>query len=73
MCREGALAEEARFELARPLRAYRFSRPAHSAALALLRGRQVSLARCGKGVKIGCGTAVHFFWATITILVALWS
>jgi hypothetical protein len=31
------LAEEVRFELTRPLRAYRFSRPAHSAALPLLR------------------------------------
>ncbi|MDB5358537.1 MAG: hypothetical protein JWN24_4990 [Phycisphaerales bacterium] len=30
-------AEEVRFELTRPLRAYRFSRPAHSAALPLLR------------------------------------
>ncbi|CAN5692862.1 recombinase family protein [soil metagenome] len=32
-----SVAEEMRFELMRPLRAYRFSRPAHSTALPLLR------------------------------------
>ena len=45
-------AEEMRFELMRPLRAYRFSRPAHSAALPLLRVVPGSLASAGKAVKI---------------------
>ncbi|MDB5305375.1 MAG: hypothetical protein JWM97_2924, partial [Phycisphaerales bacterium] len=45
-------AEEVRFELTRPLRAYRFSRPAHSAALPLLRGVGGSLHRAGRGVKM---------------------
>src|SRR4051812_36251775 len=44
-------AEEARFELARPLRAYRFSRPAQSAALPLLRS-WMTLASPGKGVNL---------------------
>src|SRR5687767_11295479 len=44
-------AEEVRFELTRPLRAYRFSRPAHSATLPLLRAsanKSILLSKIGQ-------------------------
>ena len=41
-----------RFELTRPLRAYRFSRPAHSAALPLLRAQRSNLSGRGEGFQI---------------------
>src|SRR5882724_3372019 len=46
-----AKTEEVRFELTRPLRAYRFSRPAHSATLALLRDGCETIADAGEPVK----------------------
>src|SRR4051794_32871771 len=50
--------EEVRFELTRPLRAYRFSRPAHSAALPLLRSESTgTIADAGKSVKIAVFSA----------------
>jgi hypothetical protein len=49
------LAEEVRFELTRPLRAYRFSRPAHSAALPLLRDSFQDDSRGGKISQNGRG------------------
>src|SRR5215207_2543700 len=48
---QASRTEEVRFELTRPLRAYRFSRPAHSAALPLLR-------RCKTVVRVA--EAVNF-------------
>src|SRR5262249_2904425 len=45
-------AEEVGFEPTRPLRAYRFSRPAHSTALPLLRDSSDTIAAAGKLVKL---------------------
>src|SRR5271156_4320501 len=45
--------EEVRFELTRPLRAYRFSRPAHSTALPLLRGVPVRLSKSDESATSG--------------------
>src|SRR5271155_5362296 len=54
LCGRPAATEEVRFELTRPLRAYRFSRPAHSTTLPLLlRECAKTLSTMRKSVKFG--------------------